>query len=60
MNPSNSRAMSETPYESPTITVVGVVSELTAGPITKKSESSGGFQSLGRSCPPHTDDDTSD
>jgi hypothetical protein len=53
--------MSETPYESPTIMVVGVVSELTAGPITKQAETSGGFRSSGRWSPPHTDDDdTSD
>ncbi len=56
MNPNNPREMSETSYESPTITVVGVVSELTAGPVTKTAETSGGFQSIGRSVEPRTDD----
>ena len=43
-------------YQSPTVTVVGMVSELTAGPIVKDAESSGGFRGSGRARAPRTDD----
>lgn len=55
----SSDSLRETPesrYESPTMTVVGMVSELTAGPITKDSESSGGFKGTGGEHAPRTDD----
>jgi hypothetical protein len=52
----------ETPqarYESPTMTVVGGVSELTAGPIVKSAETSGGFKGgRGQAQKPRTDETT--
>ena len=43
-------------YESPTVAIVGEVSELTAGPITKYAETSGGFHGRGGERTPRTED----
>ncbi len=53
---SNTRETAKPAYQSPTLTVVGMVSELTAGPIVKDAESSGGFKGSGKTHTPHTDD----
>ena len=46
-----------TAYEAPSIERVGSVCGLTAGPVTKVSESSGGFHSSMAATPPRVEDD---